>query len=91
MLETDNNDKTDNKTDVFFKENAKKKNPDYCSVNKQFYVIEMQQLANSLNRYITDKKENENFLMHKEIQMRSVTKSYMRKGFLYYMRKWANI
>jgi hypothetical protein len=38
MLETDNNDKIDKKTDAFFKENAKKMNPAYCSVNRQFYV-----------------------------------------------------
>jgi hypothetical protein len=38
----------------------------------------------------TDKKENEIFLIHKEIQMGSVAKSYMRKGFLIYeeMRKY---
>ncbi len=32
----------------------------------------------------TDKKENEIFLMYKEILIRSVAKSYMRKGFLLY-------
>jgi hypothetical protein len=39
----------------------------------------------------TDKKEKEIFLIYmREIQMRSVTKSYMRKGFLIYeeMRKY---
>jgi hypothetical protein len=30
----------------------------------------------------TEKKENEIFLIYKEIQMGSVAKSYMRKGFL---------
>ncbi len=30
----------------------------------------------------TDKKENEIFLIYKEIQKGSVAKSYMRKGFL---------
>ncbi len=30
----------------------------------------------------TDKKENEIFLMYKEIQMGAVAKSYVRKGFL---------
>ncbi len=41
----------------------------------------------------TDKKENEIFLIHKEIQMGSVAKSYMRKGFLIYeeMRKYITI
>ncbi len=32
----------------------------------------------------TDKKENEIFLINKEIQMGAVAKSYMRKGFLIY-------
>jgi hypothetical protein len=32
----------------------------------------------------TDKKENEIFLIFQEIQMGSVAKSYMRKGFLIY-------
>ncbi len=32
----------------------------------------------------TDKKENKIFLICKGIQMRSVAKSYMRKGFLTY-------
>jgi hypothetical protein len=32
----------------------------------------------------TDKKENKNFLIYKEIQMGSGAKSYMRKGFLIY-------
>jgi hypothetical protein len=38
----------------------------------------------------TDKKEKEIFLIYKEIQMGSVAKSYMRKGFLLYeeMRKY---
>jgi hypothetical protein len=31
-----------------------------------------------------DKKENEIFLMYKEIQNGAVAKSYMRKGFLIY-------
>ncbi len=33
---------------------------------------------------ITDKKENQNFLIYKEIQNGVVAKSYMRKGFLLY-------
>jgi hypothetical protein len=43
-----------------------------------------------LIRNHTDKKENEIFLINKEIQMGSVAKSYMRKGFLIYeeMRKY---
>ncbi len=32
----------------------------------------------------TDKKENNIFLIYKEIQMGSGAKSYMRKGFLIY-------
>jgi hypothetical protein len=43
-----------------------------------------------LTRHYTDKKENKNFLIYKEIQMGVVAKSYMRKGFLIYeeMRKY---
>ncbi len=37
----------------------------------------------------TDKKENEIFLIFKEMQMGSVAKSYMRKGFLIYII-WEN-
>jgi hypothetical protein len=33
----------------------------------------------------TDKKENEIFLIYKEIKMGSGAKSYMRKGFLIYI------
>jgi hypothetical protein len=39
----------------------------------------------------TDKKEKKIILMYKEIQSEAVAKSYMRKGFLIYMRKRANI
>jgi hypothetical protein len=41
----------------------------------------------------TDKKENEIFIIYKEIQMGAVAKSYMRKGFLIYekMRKYLTI
>ncbi len=35
----------------------------------------------------TDKKENQIFLIYKEIQMGSGAKSYMRKGFLIYEEK----
>jgi hypothetical protein len=35
-------------------------------------------------RICTDRKENEIFLIYKEIQMGEVAKSYMRKGFLIY-------
>jgi hypothetical protein len=41
----------------------------YCTVSAQSY---------------TDKKENEIFLMYKEIQKGSGAKSYTRKGFLIY-------
>ncbi len=42
---------------------------------------------------LIDKKENESFLVYKEIQIWSVAKSYMRKGFLIYeeMRKYLTI
>jgi hypothetical protein len=38
----------------------------------------------------TDKKENKNFLIYKEIQSGAVAKSYMRRGFPIYgkMRKY---
>ncbi len=41
----------------------------------------------------TDKKENQNFLIYKEIQSGAVAKSYMRKAFLIYedMRKYFHI
>jgi hypothetical protein len=35
------------------------------------------------NRY-TDEKENQTFLIYREIQSGAVAKSYMRKGFLIY-------
>jgi hypothetical protein len=51
-------------------------------------------VLNQLNdRARTNKKEKEIFLKDKEIQMGSVAKSYMRKGFLIYeeMRKFWSI
>ncbi len=44
-------------------------------------------------RRFTDKKENEIFLIYKEMQMGSVATSYIRKGFLIYeeMRKYLTI
>jgi hypothetical protein len=39
----------------------------------------------------TDKKENKIFLIYREIQIGAVAKSYMRKGFIKYKRKCANI
>jgi hypothetical protein len=46
----------------------------------------------SIRRY-TDKKENQIFLIYKEILSGAVAKSYMRKGFLIYeeMRKYFSI
>jgi hypothetical protein len=43
--------------------------------------------------YHTDKKENEIFLIFKEVQMGSVATSFIRKGFLIYeaMRKYLTI
>jgi hypothetical protein len=43
--------------------------------------------------HCTGKKENKIFLIYKEIQMGSVAKSYMRKGFLIYekIRKYLTI
>jgi hypothetical protein len=39
----------------------------------------------------TDKKEKKIFLIYKEIHSGAVAKSYMKNGFLIYMRKCANI
>ncbi len=39
-------------------------------------------MLSSLHRGHTDKKENKIFLISKEVQMGSVAKSYVRKGFL---------
>ncbi len=50
--------------------------------------------CNNLKKYFfagyTDKKENQIFLIYKEIQSGEVAKSYMRKGLLIYeeMRKY---
>jgi hypothetical protein len=43
--------------------------------------------------HLTDKKENQIFLIYKEIQNGAVAKSYMKKGFLIYeeMRKYLTI
>ncbi len=41
--------------------------------------------------YFTDKKENEIFLINKEIQSGAVAKSYMRKGFLIYEEMRRNV
>jgi hypothetical protein len=43
--------------------------------------------------WCTDKKENQIFLIYKEIQSGTVVKSYMRKGFLIHveMRKYFSI
>ncbi len=65
---------------------------------KQQYKIPWRQLANAICRIVhtvyvkcpkkasspgyTDKKENQIFLIYKEIQSRAVGKSCMRKGFL---------
>jgi hypothetical protein len=38
-----------------------------------------------------DKKENQIFLIYKEIQNGAVAKSYVRKGFLIYEKICANI
>jgi hypothetical protein len=45
------------------------------------------------NSACTDKKENQIFLIYKEIQSGAEAKSYMRKGFLIYeeMRKYFSI
>jgi hypothetical protein len=59
------------------------------SIKKSLFAIYVQ----NVQGHYTDKKENEIFLIYKEIQMGSVAKSYMRKGFLIYdeMRKYLTI
>ncbi len=61
--------------------------PYFCGLNVTILLASMKLLTNSknylgsskvLNR--TDKKENEIFLIYKEILMGSVAKSYMREG-----------
>jgi hypothetical protein len=44
-----------------------------------------------IRKYALSKKENKIFLIYKEIQSGAVGKSFMRKGFLKYMRKCENI
>jgi hypothetical protein len=44
-----------------------------------------------LKQLRTDKKENQIFLIYKEIQSGAVAKSSIRKGFLIHMRKCAHI
>jgi hypothetical protein len=39
------------------------------------------------SEFYTDKKENQIFLIYKEIQSGAVAKSYMRKSFLMYEEK----
>jgi hypothetical protein len=51
--------------------------------NPVHYVRYFITAMHKVNIY-TDKKENEIFLIYKEIQMGSVAKSYIRKGFLIY-------
>jgi hypothetical protein len=72
---------------------AVKKVPVACTADRLLTTREVTLLRESdghpnVVRY-TDKKDKKNFLIYKEIQMGSVAKSYMRKGFLIYeeMRK----
>ncbi len=55
-------------------------------LSKYEYIVE-------LSNRRTDKKENQIFLIYKEIRNGAVAKSYMRKGFLIYeeMRKYLTI
>jgi hypothetical protein len=63
----------------------------WCLYVCRQWVYTLQSL--NLDLWYTDKKENEIFLICKEIQMGLVAKSYMRKGFLIYeeMRKYLTI
>jgi hypothetical protein len=47
-----------------------------------FYIISPPPHYSCIAGKYTDKKENEIFLIYKEIKMGSVAKSYMMKGFL---------
>jgi hypothetical protein len=56
---------------------------------KNCYLPNSGKKDGKMQRY-TDKKENQIFLIYREIQSGAVAKSYMRKGFLMYeeMRKY---
>jgi hypothetical protein len=41
-------------------------------------------VSNITGKHYTDKKENQIFVIYKEVQSGAVAKSYMRKGFLMY-------
>jgi hypothetical protein len=49
-----------------------------------FFKLEKYELFSIFRLFYTDKKEKKIFLIYKEIQMGSVAKSYMRRGFLIY-------
>jgi hypothetical protein len=59
------------------------------SFTQQVRVLQSQYIRQISTCQYTDKKENEIFLIYKEIQIGTVAKSCMRKGFLIYeeMRK----
>jgi hypothetical protein len=44
-----------------------------------------------IDYYCTDKKENQTFLIYKEIQSGAVAKSYMTNGLLIYIGKYLRI
>jgi hypothetical protein len=57
-------------------------------MNRGLYIPVMDRLWRDVKREeYTDKKENQIFLIYKEILSRAVAKSYMRKGFLIYEEK----
>jgi hypothetical protein len=58
-------------------------------ITRRHYTISIKRLQNRDRNY-TDKKENQIFLIYKEILSGAVAKSYMRKGFPIYeeMRKY---
>jgi hypothetical protein len=60
----------------------------YC-VDKKIQEIHFHLVGKIIKTY-TDKKENQIFLIYKEIKNGAVAKSYMRKGFLIFeeMRKY---
>jgi hypothetical protein len=57
------------------------------STSGYFHVHKMTKYSATV---YTDKKENQIFLIYKEIESGAVAKSYMRKGFLIYEKKKKN-
>jgi hypothetical protein len=65
------------------KKKVKEKPESYRNPQFVIGVVDADEEQNVFDFY-SDKKENKIFLTYKEIQIGSVAKSYMRKGFLKY-------